>query len=569
MTQKTITALSLLCMFILGLQAQTPITIGTDSSTDYKLPIFCQQNYSYSQSIYLKSEIGNAVTLSKIAFQYTGSSWTQNLKVYLGNTAKSEFISAYPNRDWVPLSSMTQVFNGTVTANEGWVEITLSTPFTYDGIGNLVVAVDENSEYASEEGDDFYNSQVSTRRSMLRVGSSDIDPTDLQMSGSAYKAIANIQLFPQSPTPVLLVTPTAVDFPSTPTDAQFRTSKISITNFGAGVLSVNSRSDIALTGNDASSFTLIDSLTFPLNLSSGQSAYFYAKFTPATSGAKNAALSITTLGDKGVHNNCVTLFGLAYLPYKTQGSDGGVAYSESFDSYLATDGAFYNEWYLEWGSSEVAFHSGSKSIYVPGGYTLGAVTPRMDIAATDSLSFYLQRNEATTNSSVRIAYTEAANPLTNTYTNLTTYNYSDVPILFTDALSRKSISLAPCAGKKVYIAFIGTSTTSSTRMDDVTFFSSNTDIDNSSLVSETQLKQNYPNPFNPTTNIVFNIDKESSVKVVVYNAGGQLVQELFSGKLSRGLHNYTFNAANLQSGVYFCKLITPEKSYVQKMMLVK
>jgi len=569
MTKKTITALSLLCMFILGLQAQTPITIGTDNSTDYKLPIFCQQNYSYSQSIYLKSEIGNAVTLSKIAFQYTGSSWTQNLKVYLGNTAKSEFISAYPNRDWVPLSSMTQVFNGSVTANAGWVEITLSTPFTYDGIGNLVVAIDENSEYASDEGDDFYNSQVSTRRSMLRVGSSDIDPTDLQMSGSAYKAIANIQLFPQSPTPVLLVTPTAVDFPATPTDAQFRMSKISITNFGAGVLSVNSRSDIALTGNDASSFTLIDSLTFPLNLSSGQSAYFYAKFTPATSGAKNAALSITTLGDKGVHNNCVTLFGLAYLPYKTQGFDGGVAYSESFDSYLATDGAYYNEWYLEWGSSEVAFHSGSKSIYVPGGYTLGAVTPRMDIAATDSLSFYLQRNEATTNSSVRIAYTEAANPLTNTYANLTTYNFSDVPLLFTDALSRKSISLAPCAGKKVYIAFIGTSTTSSTRMDDVTFFSSNTDIENNSLISETQLKQNYPNPFNPATNIVFNLDKESSVKVIVYNAGGQLVQELFSGKLSQGLHNYTFNAANLQSGVYFCKLITPEKSYVQKIMLVK
>lgn len=569
MTRKTLAALSLLCMFIFGLQAQTPITIGTDNTTDFKLPIFCQQNYSYSQSIYLKSEIGSAVTLSKIAFQYTGSSWTQNLKIYLGNTAKNEFISAYPNRDWVSLSSMTQVFDGSVTANAGWVEITLSTPFAYDGIGNLVVAVDENSEYASEDGDDFYNSQMNTRRSMIRVGDSDIDPSDSQMSGSAYKAIANIQLFPQSPTPVLMVTPTTVDFPATPTDAPFRMSKISITNFGAGVLSVNSRSDIALTGDGATSYSLIDSLNFPLNLASGQNAYFYAKFTPAASGAKNASISITTQGDKGVHNDCVTLSGLAYAPYKTEGTDGGIAYSESFDSYLATDGAFYNEWYLEWGCSEIAYHSGSKSIYVPGGYTLGAVTPRMDIAATDSLSFFLQRNEAATNSSVRVAFTEAANPLTNTYTNLITYNLADVPVLFTDAQSRKSISLAPCAGKKVYIAFIGSSTTSSTRMDDVTFFSSNTAIENSPLVSETLLKQNYPNPFNPATTISFYNNLPSNVKLTVLNAKGEIVSQLVNAKLAAGNHHYNFNGAALNSGLYFYKLETPDAVITKKMLLVK
>jgi len=569
MNRKNLSLLSLLCVLFISLQAQNPITIGTESSTDFKLPVFCEQNYSYSQSIYLKSEIGEAITISKIAFQYTGQNWTQNLKIYLGNTAKNEFISAYPNRDWVPLSSLTEVFNGSVTASAGWVEIILSAPFAYDGVGNLVVAVDENSEYASDEGDDFYGSQVSTRRSMLRVGSSDIDPTDPQLSGSAYKAIANIQLFPQSATPVLMITPVAIDFPPTPTDIQFRMSKITLTNFGAGVLTVNSRSDIVLTGAGAASFTLIDSLTFPLNLVSGQSAALYAKFTPTSAGSKNAAVSITTQGDRGVHNDCISLAGLAYTPYKTAGSDGGIAINESFDSYLATDGAFYNDWYIEWGSSELAFHSGIKSIYVPGGYTLGAVTPRMDVAAGDSLSFYLQRNETTTNSSVRVAFTEAANPLTNTYTNLNTYNLEDVPVSFDDPVSRKAISLAPCSGKKVFIAFIGTSATSSTRLDDVSFFNANTEIENSIRNPEAVLYQNYPNPFNPVTTINFALEKECSVNLSVFNTQGQEVANLINAKLNAGTHAVNFNAKNLNSGVYFYKLSVDKHSSVKKMVYAK
>lgn len=71
--------------------------------------------------------------------------------VYLGHTTKTTFAST---TDWVPVASMTMVFNGTVTfpSAGNWMEITLTTPFAYNNVDNLVVAVDENTpSYAAAD----------------------------------------------------------------------------------------------------------------------------------------------------------------------------------------------------------------------------------------------------------------------------------------------------------------------------------------------------------------------------------------------------------------------------------
>ncbi len=93
--------------------------------------------------------------------------------------------------------------------------------------------------------------------------------------------------------------------------------------------------------------------------------------------------------------------------------------------------------------------------------------------------------------------------------------------------------------------------------------------DNNSQVYTFKLDQNYPNPFNPSTNINFQIDKPSEVKIVVYNSLGEKVRTLLNEFKSAGTYHVTFNASNLPSGVYFCRLTSGEKISIQKMTLLK
>ncbi len=127
------------------------VQIGNGSDISGEFPIYSCYDYSYSQQIYLGSEIndGNGTSgfISKIRFYYAGggstfSNWN-NWTVYLGNTAKTEFAGT---ADWVPVTSMNQVFSGTIPdpVPGTWVEILLPTPFHYTG-SNIVVAIDENS----------------------------------------------------------------------------------------------------------------------------------------------------------------------------------------------------------------------------------------------------------------------------------------------------------------------------------------------------------------------------------------------------------------------------------------
>jgi hypothetical protein len=83
------------------------------------------------------------------------------------------------------------------------------------------------------------------------------------------------------------------------------------------------------------------------------------------------------------------------------------------------------------------------------------------------------------------------------------------------------------------------------------------------------LNQNYPNPFNPSTVISYTLPQASNVKLMVYNAIGQPVRVLENGFKNSGTYNVTFNASELSSGIYFCKIEAGQFSSIRKMMLVK
>jgi hypothetical protein len=83
------------------------------------------------------------------------------------------------------------------------------------------------------------------------------------------------------------------------------------------------------------------------------------------------------------------------------------------------------------------------------------------------------------------------------------------------------------------------------------------------------LEQNYPNPFNPSTNIKYELPKNSFVKIVVFDMLGREVEALVNEKLSPGSYSIDWNASQYPSGVYFYRLTTEGFSETKKMILLK
>ncbi len=89
------------------------------------------------------------------------------------------------------------------------------------------------------------------------------------------------------------------------------------------------------------------------------------------------------------------------------------------------------------------------------------------------------------------------------------------------------------------------------------------------LPSSVKLLENFPNPFNPSTNIRFELLRRDKIELRVYDMLGNLVDVVYSGFLNAGTHDFKWNAKNVASGVYVCKIYTGGLSYGRKMMLIK
>jgi Secretion system C-terminal sorting domain len=93
---------------------------------------------------------------------------------------------------------------------------------------------------------------------------------------------------------------------------------------------------------------------------------------------------------------------------------------------------------------------------------------------------------------------------------------------------------------------------------------------NEAVASTFTLGQNYPNPFNPTTNIKFSLPQASNISLKVYDVLGKEVATLAEGRFEAGSFTATFDAKQMNSGVYFYTLRT-STGFVQssKMLLMK
>ena len=121
--------------------------VGTGTSYyDYYTPIYSYSSgyYSYTQQEYTAEEIlaagGAQGDITDIKFQYYGTSdLTLNITVYMGSTNSTPL-----ENSWVTDAHLTQVYSGVTTFSQGWSPIHLTSPYSWDGVSNIVVAVKTN-----------------------------------------------------------------------------------------------------------------------------------------------------------------------------------------------------------------------------------------------------------------------------------------------------------------------------------------------------------------------------------------------------------------------------------------
>ncbi len=97
-----------------------------------------------------------------------------------------------------------------------------------------------------------------------------------------------------------------------------------------------------------------------------------------------------------------------------------------------------------------------------------------------------------------------------------------------------------------------------------------------SLPKAFALEQNYPNPFNPSTTIQYTVggirnqaSGVGEVKIVIYDLLGEEVATLANGRQVPGTYAVSFDASNLASGVYLCRMSAGNFSAVRKLTILK
>src|ERR1039457_1239313 len=116
-TKAILTASCLLLLNISGKAQSNSVTIG-NMNTNYitaTSPFNNYYKYSWANTIYLSSEVGQAGKITQVAFYvYDGTNYSMsNQKILMRETSASSYTStAYPGE-----TGFTTVFNGSITYN--------------------------------------------------------------------------------------------------------------------------------------------------------------------------------------------------------------------------------------------------------------------------------------------------------------------------------------------------------------------------------------------------------------------------------------------------------------------
>ena len=167
------------------------------SGTSAYLPVTNTYRYSYTQQIVLASELSGFGDISSISFLYESPlhmTAKSNCTIYLGHTSLDHFVSWV---DTVPRTQLQVVYVGPLNCSQGWNRILLETPFPYDGVSNLVLAIDDNSGQYHNARYTFATAATTQRMALSLFTNFEMRDDELFY----YRNIINIEMCPPNTCP--------------------------------------------------------------------------------------------------------------------------------------------------------------------------------------------------------------------------------------------------------------------------------------------------------------------------------------------------------------------------------
>ncbi|MDR2979518.1 MAG: fibronectin type III domain-containing protein [Bacteroidales bacterium] len=175
--------------FETGCTSGGTIEIGTGTATSILLPLNNYYNYTLSQQIYLATEMGGPTSISAIAFDYNHTSPSTNktdVDIYLGHTTKNNFSGS---NDWESDTAFHKYYSGPLNCSKGWNVFMLDSAFTYNGIDNLIIMVDDNSNDYNNSSCVFNVNSVSSNLSIYYCNDNTNPSVSTPPDASSYSSM--------------------------------------------------------------------------------------------------------------------------------------------------------------------------------------------------------------------------------------------------------------------------------------------------------------------------------------------------------------------------------------------
>jgi len=83
------------------------------------------------------------------------------------------------------------------------------------------------------------------------------------------------------------------------------------------------------------------------------------------------------------------------------------------------------------------------------------------------------------------------------------------------------------------------------------------------------LSQSYPNPFNSSTTISYEMPEKSLVTMKLYDLSGRELRTLVNSTQEAGTYRISWDAADLPSGIYYCRMEAGEYKHSIKLALIR
>jgi len=389
--------------------SQITVTIGTATTTTRYNPLYSFYGYNYTQQIYTPSEItaGGATSgmqITALRFYWDGSgnlTNTDTWTVFMGNTSQSTIGST---TDWVPLTELTEVFNGSVSlpASAGWMTINLTTPYIWTG-DHLAIAIDENIPgYGSTANWQCTSTSSDYRTIYYYSDGTNPDPAS-PPSGTRTYDRPNIQLDFISLTPCS-GTPEAGNVnPAAQQVATGTTASISLSNY-------SSESGLSFQWQGSSlpsgPFTNIAGATSSSYTTNPLATDMYYQCIVTCDATSNSDISdvaeVTTVAAVNMHSGSITSCGIVF--YDSGGESSQYSSNENYTLTVYPDlaGAMvqitFNIFNIENGWDDFYIYDGnSTSAPLVGSYTGSSLPPSVISTATDgSLTFVFESDGSVT-----------------------------------------------------------------------------------------------------------------------------------------------------------------------------